>query len=227
MKSLVRILLVVVFVLTSSAAMAARKVGPSSAENRAFSQLRGGLNTVWVEVKGLPMGSDLRPALDRTSKDLKYLDGLRKQNDVPSEYVANITALADLMNEATKGEPDAESVEALRDVTEDIQIKAECARKRLSADHDPPPFDPVQVSIRTLGGSGEISNCDVMHVLKGWARDKNRFERFDQLSSPTTSAMPPGKYRFWSVCGGSEGPPLDTPVGREGELSQTIDLHTQ
>lgn len=76
--------------------------------------------------------------------------------------------------------------------------------------HPPQPREycdtPDRVTVRTTDRDGkEVSNYEVWYCLKGLINYKDRYNRFDQLSSPSSCLMAAGNYVFWTQKGSAQG----------------------
>jgi hypothetical protein len=81
----------------------------------------------------------------------------------------------------------------------------------------------VDVTARTIRGSKEEPGHIVWFVARGWAEDRQRYARFDGLSSPTAALLAPGKYLIWAGAQSDQRrQPID--IGGHGRSRQTIDL---
>lgn len=63
----------------------------------------------------------------------------------------------------------------------------------------------VHITTRARDGA-EVQNCEVWFVLKGLINYKDRFDHFDQPSSPTSRWLPPGNYVIWTRKDSVDGP---------------------
>jgi hypothetical protein len=107
------------------------------------------------------------------------------------DYAKSLAAQAELLATAATAS-DARSLEIVRDVNADLMLKAQA--RQLGAANALRGF--VQVTVRTRRGSGEVRGLVVgaNHVALAGAADP--MFRFATLSSPTSRALPPGRYEF-------------------------------
>jgi hypothetical protein len=219
MRTLVLCLVTVLTMGTD--ALAARKFTASSFEKTAFEGLDGSLNNIRRQASDLPA---IRDAVDRGRDRLRYLNSLRRQHDVPREYVESVNELSSLLTDIMRADMSpADKAEVIREVVDDLETKAQCARKRLNPIDDPPPFDNVAIGARTLSQGNEVSGQEVWYVLRGWARFGKQ-TRFLELSSPAKHVLAPGNYYFWSAKGEATGKKARIDLGSNGELKVALDL---
>jgi hypothetical protein len=139
-----------------------------------------------------------------------------------------------------KSKPDFEQwAEQIADVRDDVSAKVHLILKRhkgviaLSPDGwIPAPTHElvnytVKVTATTLDKDGkEVSNYEVWFCLKGLINYKDRYDRYDRLSSPTERKMAPGNYVFWARKGSDEGAKVVIKgIGYDGQ-DRKIDLPT-
>ena len=114
-------------------------------------------------------------------------------------------------------------MQAFDDVHSDLSAKARFAEQNPSQ-----PFASVNVTVITRNKDGkEVSNYEVWYCLKGLVNYKDRYDHFDQLSSPTSNPLPPGNYTIWTRKGSIDGPLMPAKdVGSDGRRERSIDLPT-
>jgi hypothetical protein len=152
--------------------------------------------------------------------------------EIPSVYLDALTSdarelkdVADAVsvNKALGTEEKMRLNQSVEDVHSDLYAKTSYAEKNPS---DPFGFVTVKVTTRDKDGN-EVSNCEVWCCLKGYVKYKDRYERFNQLSSPTSHPLHPGNYVMWARQGSVDGPQIPaTDVGSDGQREFSIDLPT-
>ena len=86
-------------------------------------------------------------------------------------------------------------------------------------------ISPVTVRVRTHNKDGlEVSGCEVWFVPRGLLDYKDRYSRFDRVSSPTSAELPPGNYLIWTHTTAGDGRKISISVGAQGENEQDIDI---
>jgi hypothetical protein len=190
-------------------------------------------------------------------KNAQYLEKeLNKQPDIlkePSQflqmYLLQLTTdawqMRGLADAVTKTPPDTvHGSQIISDVTNDIFAKAQYGQSgdfsQLMAvyggEHPTPtpgetlrnPFSGVNVKIVTLDKNGnEVRNCEVWFCLKGVLPYKDRYVRFDKLSSPSSQVLPPGNYVIWTRKDLLDGPQAFVQdVGEDGSQEREIHVRT-
>jgi hypothetical protein len=107
------------------------------------------------------------------------------------DYAKSLAAQADLLATA-KTASDTRSLEIVRDVNADLMLKVQA--RQLGAANA--LRGHVQVTVRTKRASGEVRGLVVGANPVALAGAANPMFRFATLSSPTSRALPPGRYEF-------------------------------
>jgi hypothetical protein len=143
---------------------------------------------------------------------------------VAAEYRDSLLADVALLESATsmlqRGDRER-AVAAVLDAEADLAIK----RRHIedSVGFSGGGLRTVKVTVRTMRGGREESGHLVWFVARGWSDDRQRYARFDEMSSPTSAPFAPGNYFVWvgEVPGSGRQPVV---VGGHGRSQQTIDL---
>jgi hypothetical protein len=119
----------------------------------------------------------------------------------------------------------ADAEDALRDVNEDLRIKA------LYAASNPGLWDDlVDVSVNSKKGEVVVNGFEVQYVEKGWADSPDKWKRFPQVSSPAREQLAPGNYmmRLASLDPTTKKrvfqAPVPQTVGGDGKSLKIVDL---
>jgi hypothetical protein len=169
-----------------------------------------------------------REVLARIEEHVRVLEqarGAALGGRLAAEYRESLLADAALLESATArlqhGERER-AVAAVMEVEADLAIK----RRHLEAGvgMSTGALRAVNVTVRTLRGSREEPGHVVWFVPRGWSNDPRRYERFDGMSSPTSSErLAPGRYIMWAgeATGAGHQPIV---IGGHGRSQQTVDL---
>ena len=107
--------------------------------------------------------------------------------DVSKEYVRSLQQLAELMTTDRRSE-------VMDDVAEELEAKVEHCR-RLGIDMG----GSVLLDVNTRRGPQTVGNWQVLYLLKVYEHVKGAAPTvFPSLSSPTQSALEPGRYWLWA-----------------------------
>lgn len=83
----------------------------------------------------------------------------------------------------------------------------------------------VRVTVNTVTPEKEpVPGCEVWYVPLAWARDRQRWKRFDELSTPTKKKLPVGRYLMWTQKGEREGARRPVSPGDDNRDSKDVDL---
>nr|WP_294815387.1 hypothetical protein [uncultured Sphingomonas sp.] len=107
------------------------------------------------------------------------------------DYAKSLIAQADLLATARTAS-DIRSLEIVRDVNADLMLKVQA--RQLGAANALRGY--VQVTVHTKRASGEVRGLVVGANPVALAGAANPMFRFAKLSSPTSRALPPGRYEF-------------------------------
>jgi hypothetical protein len=174
-----KVLLIVVTVVMSLSRDTAAQVPPSPPD------LKGALTELSSAVAALP--ATLRPArLVSAAEWLNSSYARTKPEDVSEEYTRSIRRAADLLRQ----QPKAEVVD---DVASELEAKVEHCRQ-LGVGMG----GSVRVRVKTRRGPLEVSDWQVLYLLKfdDWLKTPPR--NFLRLSSPTDTSVDPGRYWVWA-----------------------------
>jgi len=112
------------------------------------------------------------------------------------------------------------SLDALREVALDVQIKADNCRN--SSDG---LGKEIKVKVHTKAAGEEIAGFEVYYVPRGLLDMKSARDRFPRESSPTDEKiLNPGRYAMWACKSGFTGQPETLTVGGHGETRLEVDL---
>jgi hypothetical protein len=113
---------------------------------------------------------------------------------VPPEYSANLQLSLQLLDAALTSAEEGPAFSALQRVADDLHVKAEHCRKSGIG-----LGGMVTVVVRTKKGDREQRNLQVLYMPKLMEVVKNaQPEQFPKFSSPTSHALPPGRYIMWT-----------------------------
>jgi hypothetical protein len=154
--------------------------------------------------------------------------------DIPSEYLLGLAIDAWQINTVVegisgKGTPEPlRWAELIKDVADDLRAKIHFAEPHLGDINPSDAFGNVTVQVTTRDKEAkEVSNYEVWYCLKGLVNYKDRYDHFDNLSSPTSRPIPPGNYMMWTRKDSKDGPlePAND-IGSDGQSRRSIDLPT-
>lgn len=83
----------------------------------------------------------------------------------------------------------------------------------------------ISVVIKTIRNGMEEGGYEVWYVPKGWADEKDHYQRFDNLSSPSIMDLPPGNYFIWTLKGNSKTEPRPLSLGEDKRSKRVIELN--
>lgn len=146
------------------------------------------LATVATSGPKIPAGelSELRSRIEQLDGGVASIPQAERR-----DYAKSLAAQADLLATA-KTASDTRSLEIVRDVNADLMLKAQA--RQLGAANALRGY--VQVTVRTKRGGGEVRGLVVGANPVALAGAANPMFRFATLSSPTSRALPPGRYEF-------------------------------
>jgi len=128
--------------------------------------------------------------------DLRALRKLKKEKDLPA------------------------SLEALREIALDLQIKADNCRN--SSDG---LGKEIKVKVHTKADGKEVAGFNVYFAPRGLLDMKSAHDRFPRESSPTDEKiLNPGRYALWARKGGFTGKPETLTIGGHGETRLEVDI---
>jgi hypothetical protein len=86
-------------------------------------------------------------------------------------------------------------------------------------------YNGVTVRVRTLKDGREVQGCEVWYTLKAFKDYKDKYMRFDRLSSPTSAVLAPGNYLIWAHTSLGDGPKkMLLDLGIDGRDERDIDI---
>lgn len=128
--------------------------------------------------------------------DLRALRKLKKEKDIPA------------------------SLEVLREIALDVQIKADNCRN--SSDG---LGKEIKVKVHTKTDGKEVAGFEVYFAPRGLLDMKSAHDRFPRESSPTDEKiLNPGRYALWARKGGFTGKPETLTIGGHGETRLEVDI---
>jgi len=130
-----------------------------------------------------------------------------------------------------KIENDEAAISILRDVAQDLAIKTTLELKGFQNDGECEGCSPlsyprqlIEVTVRAKQAGREVSDYEVWYVAKGWANVPDAFNRFDNLSSPSTKSLAPGNYFLWLRKGEEKTERQPFKFGDDRQYNRNIDL---
>jgi hypothetical protein len=166
-------------------------------------------------------------ALALVNEHLEVLERARSRalgGRIPPAYleslVADLTLLQRARVELTSGHRD-DALAAVEEVMADLALKRRHAEAGVGFSAG--GLRTVSVAVRTVRGAREMHGHFVWFVPRGWSSVRQRFARFDRVSSPTSAVLAPGNYLMWAGdADRHERQPI--VVGGHGRREQSIDL---
>ena len=142
----------------------------------------------------LPAPDARRIAVAALSDVNFMIRGWTPRSEVPAEYSTSLQMPLQLLDLALKSTEEGHAFSALQAAADDLHIKAEHCRKSGAG-----LGGMVTVVIRTRHGDREQRNLQVLYMPKLMEVVKDaQPEQFPKLSSPTSHALPPGRYLMWT-----------------------------
>jgi hypothetical protein len=124
------------------------------------------------------------------------------------------------LSKLKKEKDPAKTLDGLRDVAFDMQIKADNCRN--SADG---LGKEIRVKVHTKAGGKEIGGYEVFFVSKGMFEVKSAHDRFPRQSSPTDEKiLCPGGYKLWVRKDKFTSEPIALGIGGHGETHLEVDI---
>lgn len=140
--------------------------------------------------------------------------------DIDDDYLESLRASQRLITKLKKEKDEAKTMEILRAVDLDLQIKADNCRN--SSDG---LGKEIKVKVHTRAGEKEVGGYEVFYVQKGLFDVKSAHDRFPRQSSPTDQKiLSPGGYAMWARKKGFTSEPVTMRIGGRGEKALEVDL---
>jgi hypothetical protein len=165
----------------------------------------------------------VRHLVQESSEHVAYLRELSKTSDVPTQYLQHLQLDAELLGTIEDMDnPNHRDIALIDTVASDLRVKSLFAssQKRLKAN----PFKLINVKAHTKKAGDEVSGCEVWYVPIGWADKPEKYQAFDQQSSPTDQMLPPSNYLMWAKKNSKTGDKKPVTVGNDGKTEREIDL---
>jgi hypothetical protein len=157
--------------------------------------------------------------------DDKWKVWFRKHNPTSQyrsgdDYLAALRGDLRLLRQLRKPKEVPDTMEALREVAQDVQLKGDNCRN--SGDG---LGREIKVRVHTKAAGKEIGGFEVCYVPKGLMEVKSAHDRFPRQSSPTDEKiLCPGRYSMWARKKGYVGDPVIQGIGGHGETRVEVDL---
>jgi hypothetical protein len=172
------------YVAAATALMLAAASAASAQVTRA--DLNGTLGELRLAVRAAPPV----PALRRIEEAVTWMDGraaMTNPAEVSPEYLRSLQHLAELLRTNR-------STAVINDVAEELEAKVEHCR-RLGVDMG----GLVLLNVNTRRGAQTIADWQVLYLLKVYEHVKGAAPTaFPSLSTPTQTALEPGRYWLWA-----------------------------
>jgi hypothetical protein len=165
----------------------------------------------------------VRRLVQESSDHVAYLRELSRANDVPTEYLWHLQLDVELL-ETIKDidNPNQKDFVLIDTVASDLRVKSLFAfSQKRSRDN---PFKLINVKAHTKKAGDEVSGCEVWYVPVGWADKPEKYQAFDQQSSPTDQMLPPSNYLMWARKDSKTGDKKPVTVGNDRKTEREIDL---
>jgi hypothetical protein len=184
------------------------------------------LGEIRIETERLEALLGRREVLARIREHLAFLDQARGRalgGRIPPEYAQSLAADLTLLRRSRLefGADPQRLLAAVTEVAADLEVKRRHGEAALGLSAG--GLRNVQVVVRTLRGDREEPNHFVWYVARGWSDDRQRFRRFDRVSSPTETTMAPGNYYMWAGTAHDPDRHLIT-IGGHGQRQHSVDL---
>lgn len=142
--------------------------------------------------------------------------------DVPDDYSKTLQFDAKLLREAARGNGGQSDVALVREVIEDLRAKRLAAEsKGMGANTG--MFSPLIGVAITTKSNGSVANGYLVYCNpRRFAEATTAMFVFVKPTSPTSYAMPPGKYVCSVTQGGNVRARQEVPVGLTGNSSEDV-----
>jgi hypothetical protein len=136
------------------------------------------------------------------------------------DYLTALRGNLRVLEKLKKAKNDPATIDALRDVAVDLQLKADNCRH--SSDG---LGKEIRVKVHTKAAGKEIGGFEVCYAPKGMLDMKSAHDRFPRQSSPTDEKiLSPGRYAIWARKKGFTSEPVTQGIGGHGETQLEVDL---
>jgi hypothetical protein len=181
---------------------------------------------IGVETERLEALLGRREVLVQIRKHLAFLEQARGRSlggRIPPEYAQSLAADLTLLRRSRLefGAHPERLLVAATEVAADLEVKRRHGEAALGFTGG--GLRNVHVDVRTVRGGREEPGHVVWYVERGWSDDRQRFKRFDRVSSPTSARMAPGNYYIWA--GAADDPDRQQiTIGGHGQRQHSVDL---
>lgn len=141
------------------------------------------------------LAPDARKIAESAIADVDFMvRGWNPGHKVPAEYTASLRLSLTSLETARKCAEEGPAFSALQSVADDLHIKADHCRKSGSG-----LGGMVNVVVRTKRGEREERNLQVLYMpkLQEVVKDPQP-DSFPKFTSPSSHALPPGRYILWA-----------------------------
>jgi hypothetical protein len=183
-------------------------------------ELRQTLGTVNTEAAALLTQIQTNAAFLGVKWNAWYRTNSPSKYTTSDEYLNSLHGDLRVLRKLKKEKDDRASLEVLRDVAFDLQLKGDNCRN--SADG---LGKEIKVKVHTKAKGKEIGGFEVCYVPKGLLDVKGAHDRFPKQSSPTDERiLNPGRYAMWARKSGFTSEPVTLGIGGQGETRLEVDL---
>jgi len=175
--------------------------------------------------KNFPRGEQAKLVgeIGESVKAIKNKWRAARDKGVPADYLGSLKFDCDLLALAAKETDGAQATAVLRDVNDDLKVKAQFARGAMNAAE---VFGAeVRVTVKTMRSDQEVGGYLIRCNPKRYADNRAPMFVFNSPSSPTSRNLPPGNYRMWAEDDkGNVVKAVPVTIGADGNAEEMIRL---
>lgn len=158
--------------------------------------------------------------LERKWNGWFYSHPQQGQYSAGDQYWASLRGESRLLSQMKKEKDGQKALGLLRDVAQDLEIKAENCRYSKDG-----LGKEIKVKVHTKAGEKEVGGYEIYFVARGMLDVKSAHDRFGRQSSPTDEKiLAPGRYAMWVRKNGVNGDPITLRIGGHGETHIEVDI---
>jgi hypothetical protein len=160
---------------------------------QALQRIRGRLNQIALKFE--TRYPETRTIVASVLPEVEYMiRGWKPGTKIPDAYAINLTLDLHMLEKTLESPVEEEPYAVLRDVAEDLKIKADHCRKTGVG-----LGGLVTLVVRTKRGGQELRELQVLYLPKILEVVKDaKPDLFPKFSSPTSCPLPPGRYVMWT-----------------------------
>lgn len=168
--------------------------------------------------------------VETIADNVKFLEAVTAKKETPKEYFESLALDAELLTRLVSSRAKTRAakqalLKGLKDVADDLTVKVKDIADTRGTNEGRPRT--IRVVVRAKKGAQDLTGYEVWYVLVGWRDEKQKWNRFDRLTSssdPPAADLAPGRYVMWLTTAGSSTPHQVIRVGVEDTLPKPVDL---